>query len=511
MMSHDARTFPESRVASRPKRRLFITLCALLLAGIFAGSQLSTWPARIQYPGEQGGIEGMRLAEMLHLRRGVPIYAPATAQRFDAAIYGPLYYLLGSRVIDPGQPAYLPLRLLAALGTLGCAAASGWLAFRVSGRPLAGILAPLIFLSYAWVSFFGTSSRADSLALMLVSFGVVVAHRFRESTKILWAIPFFLLAFFYKQQFIAAPLAVFLFLALARRYRVAAAFAGLMAAGLAGFLALFQFVIFRGQGFFLHFVRYNVVSFTWTQYRSGLIVFAMFLLVPLLVGLECVRDRREKFLACYLVAAVAASLLSVGKTGGDTIYFLECIFVMSALFAALLSLRIAVPGRAAELLALLVVTLFVGRFFAPRPPDSSDFAADLAVQDYLRRNFAPHTRALGFYAGDLVRAGLDTPISDVFQYTLLIRKGTLPERDLVAALERRDFKLIILMFDLPAGKDPGCMSLTLTEGMARAMIENYRLDASLELPGPEKYHFEDRFYAWVPRSSGPATVGDSSP
>jgi hypothetical protein len=88
----------------------------------------------------------MRLAEMQHLRHGIPIYAPASAERFDATIYGPLYYLLGSRLIDPEKPAYLPLRLLSALGVLGCSAAAGWLAFRISGCGLTAALSTTLRL-----------------------------------------------------------------------------------------------------------------------------------------------------------------------------------------------------------------------------------------------------------------------------------------------------------------------------------------------------------------------------
>jgi hypothetical protein len=62
----------------------------------------------------------MRLAEMVHLRQGRRIYDPPTAERFDAAIYGPLYYLPGARLVDLQQPSLLPFRLISLIGTLGC-------------------------------------------------------------------------------------------------------------------------------------------------------------------------------------------------------------------------------------------------------------------------------------------------------------------------------------------------------------------------------------------------------
>ncbi len=471
---YDMTSIQNAHTPFQLRKTFWIGLLALLLAGSLAGLQVSTWPVRFEYPGEWCGVEGMRLAEMLHLRQGVPIYAPATGERFDAAIYGPLYYLVGSRLIKPEEPAYLPLRLLAALATLGCAAVSGALAFQLGRRILAAVLAPLIVLSYGFVSFYGTSSRADSLALFFSVTGALVAYRFRKSSSILLSTPLFLASFFYKQQFVAAPLAVFAFLLLEKRFRRAAAFAGLMTAGLLGLLALFQFAIFRGQAFFTHFYFYNLLPFSWTQFKGGVIVFAVLFVVPTLVGLEFVRVHRDRFFGCYLLAAVFFALFAVGKEGSDTNYFLESILILAALFAALLAERIAQTARAVELLVLLAVTIFAGQFFTPAAPQADDFTRDQAVQNYLQENFPPGTRALGYYTGDLVRAGLATPISDLYQYAQLVQAGRLSDQDLAAALQKRDFGVIILTFDLQAGKDQACLNRYLTARLAKSIWENYQ-------------------------------------
>lgn len=494
--------------AAHPQRKVLHGVGIVLLASAFAAWNLSPWPARLRYPGEWCGVEGMRLAEMLHLRQGIPIYAPASAERFDATIYGPLYYLIGSRLVDPEKPVYLPLRLLAALGTLGCAAVSGALAFQLGRRSLAAVLAPLIVLSYGFFSFYGTSSRADSLALCLSVAGALLAYRFRKDPKILLAAPIFLVAFFYKQQFVAAPLAVFIFLILEKRFRRAAAFAGLMTVGVFGLLALFQFVVFPGQAFFTHFYSYNLLPFSWTQFKGGVILFAVLFVVPTLVGLEYVRVHCDRFLACYLLAATIIALLAVGKEGSDTNYFLESIVILAALYAAFLAERLAQPAQAVELLVLMAVMLFSAQFFTPSAPRPDDFARDRELQNYLRKHYPPRTRALGYYTGDLVRAGLETPTSDLFQYTQLVRGGRLSDQDLVAAVQRRQFGVIILTFDLRAGKDEGCVKRYLTESLAKAIVKDYRPDINLELPVPEKIHTNDRFYAWVPRAVRDLSIND---
>ena len=102
---------------------------ALALCACFAVLQLSKWPNRLRYPGEEDAAEGTQLSEMVHLRRGVQIYRVPSDGEFDGAVYGPLCYLLGAAVINPDHPSYLPLRLLSLLGTIGLAAVSASIRF----------------------------------------------------------------------------------------------------------------------------------------------------------------------------------------------------------------------------------------------------------------------------------------------------------------------------------------------------------------------------------------------
>ncbi len=495
------------RVAVRPDKKHIFAFLGLLLASLFSMRHLTTWPVRLSYPGDDGS-EGILLAEILSLRQGVHIYALASPERFNAAIYGPLYYLLGARVVDPQKPTFLPLRTLTFLAALGCAAGCGLLAFWLGQSYLAAALAPLVFLTYGIVTRFGTSSRCDVVALLLFFSGFLIAYRFQNSQALLFAIPLLLMGFFYKQQFVAGPIAVVIFLLLERRYRLAAKFTGLLALGGLGLLAFFQFVAFPGEAFLRHILLYNVSLISPSRFTAGALFFGFVLVVPFLIALEFLRSYPNKLLSCYLGCAVMLSLLTVAREGSDTNYFLECVLLLSAFLSALFAKRIADTPRGVELLFLLAVTFFLGQWFAPPAPRPADFARDRAVQDYLRRNFAPHSPALGYYAGDLVRAGLETPISNLYHYSWLIRKGRLSDRDLVAQLGRSRYGVIVLNFDLQREKDPDRTEYYLTEPLRQAIRANYRLAASLEMPGPEKLRPDDRFYLWVPSPSGGAVAGE---
>jgi hypothetical protein len=104
---------------------------------------------------------------------------------------------------------------------------------------------------------------------------------------------------------------------------------------------------------------------------------------------------------------------------------------------------------------------------------------------------------LGLYAGDLVRAGLDTPITDLPNYTFLVCEGRLSDQILLTPLRQRSYAVILLRFDLQAekgNKEP--VGTCMPQQFYQAIIENYQpvTDSAARL-------FETKhYYAWVPRN-----------
>src|SRR5579864_8981451 len=74
------------------KRLRIVTWMALAVVSYFALGQVSRWPDRLRYPGEEDAAEGTQLSEMVHLRQGIQIYRVPSQGEFDSAIYGPLSY-----------------------------------------------------------------------------------------------------------------------------------------------------------------------------------------------------------------------------------------------------------------------------------------------------------------------------------------------------------------------------------------------------------------------------------
>jgi len=497
--------------AGAAKREIIVGCLVLLLAGSFAAWHISEWPVKLRYPGDQSLVEGVPLAEMVHLRQGVPIYAPPSSERFDAAIYGPLYFLLGSQLIDPDAPAYFPLRVLSLLATLGCAAGCGLLALWLTRSYFAAALAPLTFLSYGIVTTYGISARADLMALLLFFSGFLIAYRFRGSRRLLAATPLMVLGVYYKQQFVAGPLAVFLFLLLEKRLRLAAEFVGLMALGGLGLLGVFEWVVFPGQEFLRHFVVYNMLPFSWFQFSLGGWQLGLMFLVPLLLGIELLRVQRDKLLACFVSWTVVLGLVTSAKPGSDSNYFLELALVLSVLVASLVARNLAGPIGVSEILVLFGVTLLFGQWFAPSAPRPEDFARDRDVQEFLREKLPPRAPVLACKPGDILRAGLDVPVSDSYQYSLLVRQGRLSDRILLVAIRERHFAAIIPYLDLQNEGAIRHRSDRLPDSWRKAILQNYRLMTAIEMPRPEKLLPEDRFYIWVPRVEPEVPNAQSTP
>lgn len=476
---------------------------AFLLASFFAVRNISSWPARIGYPDDES-YEGVALAEMIHLREGIPIYAGDAKEGFDAATYGPLYYLLGEHLINPASPRYFPLRLLSASAIVGCAAGCGLLAFWLTGSRLAACLSPIVFLSYGMATDHGVAALSDSVALFLSFAGFLLAYRLRNSRAILFAAPLMVLGFYYKPQYVAGSLAVLLFLVLEKRYRQAIEFAGLLAAcGLGGF-ALFQWIVFAGQAFWRHLLLYQTALLAWDMVWKALFALVILLLLPLVLAVAYLREEPNRLIGCYLSVAVVLGLLTYCKQGGGIHYFFESVLIVSALVPALLAKRRMAPVYPLDLVLLLGIMLFAGQWPTRRPPQRSDIAKYDAMQSFLRERFPARAASLSIDPGDLLQAGLETPFSGLFQLAQLSRRGIVSDRDLVTQIQDRHFAVIVLPFDVSHARDLHWLKFY-TPAILRTIETDYEVDQNLEAPAPRKEEAGDRFYIYVPKANGTAS------
>lgn len=470
--------------------------CALLLG--FGGYNLSSWPAALRYPGEISDIEGRPMTEMVQLRSGVPIYAPATPERYDSANYGVLYYWLGSHLVDVKNPSYRNLRLLSMLATLGCAAICALLTWSFSRNIPASALAAMLFLASPLEHLLAITCRCDMVALFLATSGFLIAYQFRSDRRLLWACPLFALSLGFKQIFVAAPAAVLSYLLIEKRYRVAAEFAAGCALAFAGLILFFQKLIFPGQAVLLHMFKYNVLPFSASRLGYYLLLFAMTLLPAVLVAGDSLHRYRDRLMMLYFGWAFAIAVATVGKEGSSILYFIELVFVACPLIVVLLVSRIKegdLPA-AAQVIALVAVSMAL-TFFLPGKAGPADFANDAAIQAYLHQHLAAGSSGLSEYEGDLTRAGMESPISDLYQYSWLRCGGQIPRADLVTQVERHRFAAIMVRTDLATAQGTSqSPDLCWTEDLREAIVTNYRLEKTFRAPLPDRHL---GYHIWVPR------------
>jgi hypothetical protein len=478
--------------------RSLTTAIAVLLSGVFALLQLSNWPSRLRYPGEEDFIEGTQLADMLHLRESIPIYERPPADRFHASNYGPLFYLLGSHLIVVDHPSYRNLRLISLLATIGLATEAAVLSFWLCGSILAALLAPLLFLSNAFVARYGVSARSDMVALLLAFSGFLLVFRFRNSKALWFAPPLMILSLFYKQQFLAAPVALVAFLLLQRRYRLAAQFICIFALGCSFVFASFAWIAFPGEAFSLHWVTYNGLPLDNPTLLKVMLLFMISLGVPLLAAVSFLYRQKDWMLICYSSAAVALCCVLASTAGADTNRFLECVPVAVCLSAAQVSTRKTWPGAIVWLGAVALSLVLNSVLFVPKPARPS-FDQDRTLQLYLRSHFGPGTLALGYGVGDLVRAGLDTPITNLWHYSTLIREGKLSDREILSQVGSCHYGLILVDYDLKTRTPIKASGYYLTPQVETSILVSYELAARLAIPEPEKNLGDGGLYAWVPR------------
>jgi hypothetical protein len=335
--------------------------------------------------------------------------------------------------------------------------------------------------------------------------GFLIAYRFRNSRVILVSTAPGLLAFFYKQAFVGATLGVFVYLILQRRYKLAAQFAGLFATGLVIVVALCQFLLFRHQAFLLHAVAYNMLPFRRHEIDYGLLMFFFLLGIPVAGAIFFLLRRRDELVACYLACCTLIPLIAIGRAGSWVNYFVECSIVLFTLLACEVTRKDRTVLRSVVWLVLLAIALWLNHPLAKRSPSPADFARDKALQLFLREHFPPETPGLGYYTGDLIRAGLDTPNTNLWHYVQLVRKGTLSGNEFLEEIEGRKVRVILLDFDQKPNRDDAIANFTLTADFRAAILNNYFLLDVLPMPPLEKHDGnEGQVFVWVPRTDMPA-------
>jgi len=187
-----------------------VVVVLILIAGLAARViyGMGTQAAMFNHPFQFDESEGMIVAEIMLLDRGVDIFGPETPDLFIAAPYPPVYYLLTWPVqhVLGSEPSFKIGRALSVASTLLAGLAIFGIVVALARNKLGGAVGTLAFWSLGPVTFWGSLVKPDMLALALGLCGLwwMVA---RPRSQVWWALPLFVLAFYTKQTSIAAAIA----------------------------------------------------------------------------------------------------------------------------------------------------------------------------------------------------------------------------------------------------------------------------------------------------------------
>ena len=494
-------------------------LLKLPAAGEFAAAILS-------YPFQVDDSEGVVLSEAQWLARGVDPYQRARPDFFTAAPYTPIYTVLNALAFAVGPFTFKVGRGIAFLATLAVAAGIGAIVRRRTGNWALAGWATLTVLTLNLVSVWSVRARPDHLALAfnlagaaLVFWrwdrlgggpqpagvdgplnppfrGTLIGWRRgigRDRWRTIWVVAgLCALGCYTKQTLLAAPVAIGICL-LVRGWRLGIAFGLVYGALVVVPFALLD-LLTRG-GFYQHIVAFHS-SWSWHDFwllwepfgRRYWPLLLAALGLPLAVGLKAIRSGRlvatlrvdrDLLPAVYLGTALFFGL-GAGTHGGNHNHFVETTVVAVWCAATLAGRWLAAPRwRVVAPLFLLTLSVALGleARIAPTNALARDFRVPLPLEVEGWRNVAAFvTNDPGpVYAdnvGLLLVAGKEVRYTDPFSLAFATRTGQWDDRELVARVERGEFSLIALRYDVfAAGGAPN----DLTDGLYAAIIARYQV------------------------------------
>lgn len=459
------------RAASYVWRILFIGLFIYALFYGIVSFTVITYPYQLSYG------EGFILNQVALITRGESIYQDITTSPFIVSNYPPVYPYLCALFVKLGGVSFGIGRLISALATLLCGIIIYGIiknAYKVEtpGVTQIAFMSLLFFLASPHICNYFPLFRVDALALLLSLFGLYCVFVFRDRGCVYISIPFFILALYTKQNFIAAPAAAFIYL-IFKNVKRGVGFA-IIFGTVYGSIFLLLNVLTRGQ-FYLHTIVYNANPFdiisVFKFYISALQVHALLCAFAVASIVRGVLKRDVSLFVLYCILA-AGTALAVGKVGSNLNYFGEMIAASCILLGMLVTESTLIQKKHSILIGaglILQLILFAHiPFVTGYTPTQADLKDAREVSSIISTTPDP---ILSENSGLLV-INKRTVVFQPFICTQLTNQGLWDQEPFVRGIRERKFPLIILTFDVDCNVDRE----RLTDEMVAAIQENYYIE-----------------------------------
>lgn len=515
-MSNTAANQSAQGTGATPARLVGLFTLTLALAALIPHfvSLLGKGTGAIAYPFQLDYGEGQILNVTHILSRGQAVYRPVGEAPYALSNYPPVFHVVAAGLDLVLGDTLAAGRVVSFVSILLSAVVIAVLVWRASGsrcwwyaRALAALAAGLLFLAVDYTGEYGILMRVDAISVLFALAGTLAFLHCGPRSTVWVSAVLFLLAVYSRQSMVAAAAAC-LAVALTSRPRLGWRLAGhILFPGLAVFLAL-EWA--SGGNFYANIIAATRHGYSWDRAASFLSEMirtypaALFVAVVGAVGLVgerplAVPSRRAKsdgdnvpapddawdgtVLGTYLATSFLVAL-TVGKIGSDVDYLIEFMAVASACAGVVIARSLSglwfhAPrsprwADAASLVlpaALLWQSTLGLRHVGPGVEIPDAFARRNAEQHLLLVKQTP-----GAVLSDdltlLVLAGKRVEFAP-FEMTQLAHLGKWDQSPFLQSIERREFRLLALHFNIFSAAAP--WQLAFTPEMIDAMRRHYRI------------------------------------
>ncbi len=421
-------------------------------------------------------------------------------------LYPPLYILLsaGLAALTSTETSLLAPRLVAAAAILGTLAMVTGVAIGRRTPAWYLVIALGTLLLAPPISNLLAGAQVDTLALLWTVIGaaIVIDGADAEPRRLWAALPLFALAFFTKQSFVMAPLALVVALCIGHRWKRAASFAAVLTAVIAvGVLCLDRVT---AGGYVLNTVTAvtgatSVGNLTTTLLQSRPLQWLPAVLLLLVWAVPL----RLAFLELWVIGSLILNVAATVRIGASVNYLLEPLFALLLLGLARYQSGARVTPSARGHLrpaATVVLTVWAAAVTLPRAGQALGVVRTMARGEWtihLDGYASGYPLVDAQYIPAVRAAGAMPYLNDTFAFGVLHQTGVWDGGSLIEALDSRRVPFILTDTDLRLGPRTQ-PSVPGAEGFAhfwrsprilRAIRENYVL-ASESAP-----------YVWRPRTT----------
>ncbi len=451
--------------------------------------------------------EGMTSLTANRVGQGLSLYPEVTSTQLITNPYTPVYMLLTGWLSSFFGESLLTGRVVALVCGLLICGVVFLLVRKLTGNPWASLISALLVTSLSVFRFLSVIYRMDTMGVVLSLVGIYMFIRYEGRGRLVfWSIPFFLLAFFTKQNFIAAPIAVGIYL-LIKTWRIAFGYTWILVGSF--FLLLVLGGLLTNGQMLVHaflYMWYSLVEggvWTWGLAHSQEILVSYYpLWISFLLYFGYVLVSKKKLLSLVNIYFVVVGLILIGLTGkgGSAFHYALETFSIGCVLIGILLAKVfesfSQDTRTLKeiLLGVAVISLVLFQTLGwplgkgydyPKYMDETE-ESNWKVVDYVKDSGKPVLS----YQYSVVTLAENGEANDLYDPALLII-GYLTEREhfgwdqseTVRRLETGYYGLVLLDFDLRStyGPTPSPSDMVylryprVTEEMAVAIRGNYDL------------------------------------